>query len=319
MNWNQPLRFEPVYQTRVWGGRNLESRFGRSLPDAQPYGESWEISDRPEALSVVREGEAKGVTIHDLWSQYRTEVFGLGLQNHPSDRFPLLIKILDACDDLSIQVHPPAAVASELNGEPKTEMWFIVQAKPQARLYAGLRARVTRSDFEKALHAGTTADLMHFIEPQSGDCLFLPSGRVHAIGAGSLIFEIQQNSDTTYRVFDWNRTGLDGKPRALHLEESLKSIDFSDHEPTLQIPSPEGVLVDCDLFKVSRKEGTHGQLLGQQGENLTVAMVKGSLTVNGCNILPGDFVIIPARMSHEERAICQITEDCEWLEIRIPV
>lgn len=320
MNWNQPLRFEPVYQTRVWGGRNLESQFGRQLPDAtQPYGESWEVSDRPEALSTIREGEAKGITIHDLWTRYRDEVFGVALRNHPSERFPFLIKILDACDDLSIQVHPPASVAAELKGEPKTEMWYIIQAKPDARLYAGLRAEVTQGDFEKALHNGTTADLMYFIEPKAGDCLFLPSGRVHAIGAGLVIFEIQQNSDTTYRVFDWNRTGLDGKPRALHIEESLKSIDFNDHEPALQEPGRDGELVDCDYFRVSRKNQATTQQLGKSGENLTVAVVTGTLSVNGSLLTAGDFAVIPACMGDEERQILQVGEGCEWLEIQIPV
>ncbi|SKA90119.1 mannose-6-phosphate isomerase, type 1 [Prosthecobacter debontii] len=320
MKWSQPLRFVPVYQTRVWGGRNLESQFGRQLPDStQPYGESWEMSDRPEALSLVREGEAHGMSLHDLWINHRQAVFGRGLLDHPAERYPLLIKILDACDDLSIQVHPPAEVAEELKGEPKTEMWYIIQAQPSARLYAGLRAGVSREDFQQALHDGTTADLMHYIEPQGGDCLFLPSGRVHAIGAGLVIFEIQQNSDTTYRVFDWNRTGLDGKPRALHIEESLKSIDFDDHEPGLQDPSLDGTLVSCEYFKVRHQDGGNGFSLGEEGENLTVAVIRGSLVVNNCTLAAGDFAVIPAAMTATERTIFQASADSQWLEISIPV
>lgn len=318
MNWNQPLRFTPFYQTRVWGGRNLETQFGRSLPDAQqPYGESWEISDRPEALSTVRDGEAAGLTLNELWTQHRLPAFGASLAYHSSERFPLLIKILDACDDLSIQVHPPASIAKELKGEPKTEMWFIAQAQEGARLYAGLRAGVDRDQFESALKEGTVADLMHSIQPEAGDCLYLPSGRVHAIGAGLVIFEIQQNSDTTYRVFDWNRTGLDGKPRALHIEESLRSIDFRDTEPDLQASLANGSLVSCEYFHVTRVRAEARQL-GREGENLIVAMVEGGLTVNGTPLKAGDFALIPAAMTRKDRQIVNAEIGTNWLEIRIP-
>ena len=318
MKWNQPLRFAPIYQTRVWGGRNLETLYGRELPDpAQPYGESWEICDRPEAQSLVTGGEADGLPLHDLWQQQREAVFGASLASHPAPRFPLLIKILDACQDLSIQVHPPASVAEELGGEPKTEMWVMTQVQPGARLYAGLRAGVTQDQFRAALADGTVADLMHEIQPAAGDCLFLPSGRVHAIGAGNVIFEIQQNSDTTYRVFDWNRTGLDGRPRQLHIEESLRSMDFNDYTPGLQPTQEDGTLVTCADFHVSRADA-RTTTLGQAGENLTVAILSGSLSVNGCLLKAGDFAIIPAVMSAAERRLTDVSSATAWLEIRIP-
>ncbi|TDU64657.1 mannose-6-phosphate isomerase type 1 [Prosthecobacter fusiformis] len=318
MIWNRPLRFAPIYQTRVWGGRNLEVLFGRSLPDAeQPYGESWEISDRPEAQSIVTDGGELGMSLNELWQQHRVPVFGSALELHPSDRFPLLMKILDACDDLSIQVHPPASVAQELGGESKTEMWFITQAQEGARLYAGLRAGVTRQQFKDSLLQGTVADLMHSMEPVAGDCLFLPSGRVHAIGAGLVIFEIQQNSDTTYRVFDWNRTGLDGKPRALHIEESMRSIDFQDHEPEMQIPQANGALVSCEDFHVSHVFGD-AEKLGHSGENLTVAVVEGGFTIQGMELKAGDFAVIPAALKNDERQLSRVAHGSQWLEIRIP-
>ncbi|MEN3942090.1 type I phosphomannose isomerase catalytic subunit [Prosthecobacter sp. SYSU 5D2] len=318
MNWNQPLRFRPLYQTRIWGGRNLESLYGRTLPDpALPYGESWEVSDREEAQSVIQEGSAAGMTLHEVWQQHRVSVFGAALEGHPSERFPLLIKILDACEDLSIQVHPPASVAAGLGGEPKTEMWFITQVQPGARLYAGLKSGVTRDQFESALQTGAVAELMHSIEPEAGDCLFLPSGRVHAIGAGLVIFEIQQNSDTTYRVFDWNRVGLDGQPRTLHVEQSLRSMDFSDHEPALQPRQANGTLVSCEDFHVSQAYASCGKL-GRAGENLTIAMVAGSLSISGCPLQTGDFAVIPALMSDPERRLTEVSPDASWLEIRIP-
>jgi len=196
-------------------------------------------------------------------------------------------------------------------------MWVVTHAQPGARVYAGLRNGVTQAQFEEALQTGAVADLMHYIEPQTGDCLFLPSGRVHAIGAGLVIFEIQQNSDTTYRVFDWNRTGLDGNPRALHIQESLQSIDFEDHEPGIQIPQSDGTLVSCEYFKVSQAFVSEKRL-GKEGENLTVAVIKGALTVNGCVLTAGDFVIIPALMADDLRQISEATEDANWLEVRIP-
>src|SRR5687768_4539191 len=150
-----------------------------------------------------------------------------------NDRFPLLIKILDAEEKLSLQVHPPASKAAAMGGEPKTEMWYIAQARNDAELYVGLRKNVSRAEFEFGIRDGTVAKCFHRVHVNKGDAMFLPSGRVHAIGAGLVIFEIQQNSDTTYRVHDWDRLGLDGKPRELHIAESLASIDFSDVEPAL--------------------------------------------------------------------------------------
>lgn len=224
-----PLTFRPIFKERVWGGRNLERLYGKSLPPNIPIGESWEISDRPGDISVITNGPLAGKDLHWLMERHPKEL--LGDAKVTSDRFPLLIKILDAEEKLSLQVHPPAHKAAELGGEPKTEMWYIVDAKPGAELYVGLKRGVSRQDFERKIKTAEVADCFHRVSVKAGDVMFLPSGRVHAIGAGLVIFEIQQNSDTTYRVFDWNRLGLDGKPRDLHIRESLASIDFEDFEP----------------------------------------------------------------------------------------
>lgn len=320
MNWNRPIRFAPIYQTRVWGGRNLETLYQRRLPDAQPYGEAWELSDRPEAQTMVLPqpgDEDAPLSLHDLWTRHRVPAFGAGLAEHPAQRFPLLIKILDACDDLSIQVHPPAHAAASLGGEPKTEMWYVTQAAPGAKIYAGLKRDVTRAEFETALHEGTVAEVMHALPAQAGDCLFLPSGRVHAIGAGLVIFEIQQNSDTTYRVFDWNRTGLDGKPRQLHIRESLASVNFNDPEPGVQTPEADGTLVACEYFHVRRQSGSAGAL-GREGEGMIVAVVSGSLTVAGDRLKAGDFALLPAAMAQAVRGQVVGSEGVEWLEVRLP-
>lgn len=311
MPFTQPIRFIPIHQSRVWGGRRMETLLGQTLPDqTTPFGEAWAVSDRPEAQSVT----ADGLSLHDLWANHRNEVFGTKAPS--SERFPLLMKILDACNDLSIQVHPPASMAATLKGEPKTEMWFIAHADPGAKIYAGLKPGVTRADFEQALQNGSVAEVVHVIEPHTGDCLFIPSGRVHAIGAGLLIYEIQQNSDTTYRVFDWNRVGLDGKPRALHVHESLQSIDFDDFAPQVQRIETDGTLVKCEYFdvKLRDKAGTGGEA----GEGVTLAVTSGEISVGGTTLKAGDFALIPACLEASAREVKPANSMSRWLEIRIP-
>ncbi|MFP6856374.1 MAG: type I phosphomannose isomerase catalytic subunit [Roseibacillus sp.] len=288
----EPITFEPIYMTRVWGGRTLEEVYGRELPDAQPYGESWEISDRIGEQSVITEGPLAGTTLHDLWTQQREEIFGAGLNG---ERFPLLIKILDARDDLSIQVHPPTEVAPKLGGDPKTEMWYIADAAPGAKLYLGLKDGVTKEAFEASIADGTVDQLVHAVEPEAGQSIFIPSGRLHAIGAGLLIYEIQQNSDTTYRVFDWNRVGLDGNPRELHVTESMECIDFADCEPGMDVPDGH-TLASCDYFVVDQLEVPEGAALANpDSEHFSiVTVVDGQLRgSDGRSFEPGDFVLLP--------------------------
>lgn len=289
-----PITFSPLYMERVWGGRELENVYARKLPDPQkPYGESWEIVDRENEQSVVDAGPYHGSTLHDLWANHREEIFGEGFQNHP--RFPILIKILDARDDLSIQVHPPAHLAETLGGEPKTEMWFIADGEPGAKLYVGLKNGVTREIFEKSIADGTVADRVHAITPEPGDSIFIASGRLHAIGAGFLIHEIQQNSDTTYRVFDWNRLGLDGKPRELHVGESLASIDFQDFEPTMDPPVGDN-LASCEYFKTDRKTLKLGETIGNPRDDRfsILSVVEGRLeSEGGRHFEKGSFILVP--------------------------
>nr|WP_193210490.1 type I phosphomannose isomerase catalytic subunit [Luteolibacter marinus] len=279
---------------RVWGGRELEQCYGRCLPDDAPYGESWEIVDRAGEQSVVRDGVFAGKTLHELWSGHRDEVFGPGTT--AGERFPILIKILDARDDLSIQVHPPVHLAEALGGEPKTEMWYIAGADEGAKLHVGLKSGVTRDDFERAIGNGSVADCVHEIEPAAGDSIFIPSGRLHAIGAGFLIHEIQQNSDTTYRVFDWNRVGLDGQPRELHVEQSLASIDFEDFEPSMDRPSGP-VIAECDYFRVEKLVVGDGGLFGlrEAGKFSIFSVAEGRVQSSGGRVFKqGDFFLLPA-------------------------
>jgi mannose-6-phosphate isomerase len=291
MPLSSPIIFEPLLMRRVWGGRRLETLYGKRLPSGVRIGESWEIVDRVDAQSVVHNEPLRGATLHDLWTQRRSEIFGSGLPDSP--RFPLLFKLLDCQDRLSVQVHPPAEIAARFNGEPKTEMWYLMATLLDSDLYAGLKRGVTREQFEDALHRGRVADLIHRIPTRAGEAFFIPSGRIHAIGAGNVIFEVQQNSDTTYRVFDWNRLGLDGKPRALHLDESLASINFDDPEPGVVEPKGE-FLVECPHFKVERwamKEGDAPRTCGTERHFAVFTVVNGEFECGGLRFTDGAFFL----------------------------
>lgn len=281
-----PLIFHPRLKERVWGGRRLQELYGKPLTGDAPIGESWELSDRPGDASVIANGPLAGRDLRWLMEQHGSNLLGRTI--HPGERFPLLIKILDARQTLSLQVHPPAEKARALGGEPKTEMWYVAAADPGAELYVGLRKGVTREEFEARLSPGTVADCFHRIPVREGDAMFLPSGRVHALGGGLVIFEIQQNSDTTYRVFDWNRVGLDGKQRELHVPQSLASIDFSDFEPSLaeETWATTGAfrvrcLASDPLFKVSLWEGPAGASIAFAGSMRVLGVVAGDLKVSG--------------------------------------
>lgn len=308
----EPITFKPLYMERVWGGRELERVYSRNLPDpTRPFGESWEIVDRENEQSVVASGPLAGTTLHSLWTEHREELFGSGYGRHP--RFPILIKVLDARDDLSIQVHPPAHLAAQLGGEPKTEMWFIAGCEPGAKLYVGLKHGVTRADFENAIANGTVADCVHAISPQPGESIFIASGRLHAIGAGFLIHEIQQNSDTTYRVFDWNRLGLDGKPRELHVGESMASIDFNDFEPAMDSPCGDN-LATCEYFKTDRKSLGAGQTItNPDPERFSIlSVVEGRLaSAAGQCYANGSFLLLPRNCDPlkalEKSTVLQVT------------
>ncbi len=316
----QPLVFEPLFMERVWGGRKLEQLYHKKLPPGARIGESWEIVDREEAQSVVHDGPLRGLTLHELWTQHRGPVFGLEGGTGP-ERFPLLVKILDAQEKLSLQVHPPAAVAAELGGEPKTEMWYLAHAEAGAELYAGLAEPTDRAHFEEALHEGRAADLVQRLDVEEGDALFIPSGRIHAIGAGCLIVEIQQNSDTTYRVFDWNRAGLDGKPRALHIDQSLQSTDFGDVRPSPQPPvsGAGGTLVDCPLFRVEKWTVTAPRpaLENTGGRFAIFTCLEGKVDCAGLTFKPGDFFLVPAGLTAAE--VRPSAADTVLLRTTIPV
>lgn len=310
------LRFAPLYQARVWGGRALESALGRVLPPARPIGESWEIVDRPEAQSVARGGRCDGQTLRALIERHTAAIMGPGW---PAARpFPLLVKWLDCRERLSLQVHPPAAVAPALKGEPKTENWFIAAAAPGAHLIVGLKRGVTRAQFERAIAEHTLENCVRRFPVAAGDSILVRSGQVHAIDGGNLILEIQQNSDTTYRVYDWGRVGLDGQPRALHVAESLRSIQWDDSAPApVRAAAAPAVLADCREFRIRRAPLARGETLavaaGEQPRLLHVVTGRLRAEPDGSVLARGDNALLPHAgafaLTALEPAVALVTEN----------
>jgi mannose-6-phosphate isomerase len=264
-----PLTFEPVLKRYLWGGRRLGTVLGKPIGEGSDYAESWEVADHEHGQSIVAGGPLAGTSLHELMIMRGIELLGRPAERHggrslqgiSQPRFPLLFKFLDCQRDLSVQVHPNDQAAARLTPPDlgKTEAWVVLDAQPRSRIYAGLKKGIDESKLRRALSDGSVEECLHWFEPRAGDCVFIPAGTVHALGAGLLVAEIQQASDTTYRLYDWGRTGPDGKPRPLHVEQALAAIDFSAAEIEIAKPSPEPKarpaerLVSCDKFVLDRR------------------------------------------------------------------
>ncbi len=295
-----PLRFEPYYRPMVWGGRAIAGYLGKNLPTDAAYGESWEVSDHALHRSAVATVQLHGMTLRQLMEHHRLALLGPAAGRHPV--FPWLVKFLDAADWLSVQVHPDAATVAtlNLNETPKTEAWLVLSAQPTSRIYAGLKPGVDPEQFQEALARGTVVDCMHSFTPVAGDFVFLPAGTVHAVGGGVFIAEIQQTSDATFRLFDWNRVDASGNSRTLHLDHGMQAIDWSQ-SPTL----PQRVtwtaesqpLVRCPFFEIDAIRPTRDPRLGGGGRLQALLVVEGHGRLdNGESFLPGDVWLLPATM-----------------------
>ena len=223
-----PLLFAPIYKEIMWGGDLMKSHLGRNTPESEiPIAESWEISDRPDAVSIVENGPLSGTTIRDLLETSGKNLMGNAYRQEM--RFPLLVKLIDAGKRLSLQVHPDEIACAKMPGaEPKTEMWYVMANKPEGRIFAGLKHTCTKRGFLDNLESNAIEGCLQSFQSVVGDAYFINSGTVHAIGAGNLLLEIQQNSNTTFRISDWGRVGTDGKPRELHVEQALECVNFAD-------------------------------------------------------------------------------------------
>lgn len=277
------FQFVPLHQERVWGGRALAEHLGRELPGTAPIGESWELVDRPEAQSVVADGPHAGQSLRQLISARAAEVMGPNWD--PARVFPILVKWLDCRERLSLQVHPPASIAASLGGEPKTENWFVAHAAPGAAVLAGLKPGVDAARFRAALADNTAESLVTRHATRAGDSILIHSGVMHAIDGGNLILEIQQNSDTTYRVYDWGRVGLDGKPRQLHIEQSLACLT-ANTAGAPEIVRPTGsdvVLANCAEFRLRRVTLRAGEELrfSSREQPRILSVVTGTLRESG--------------------------------------
>ena len=241
-----PLKFEPVYKNMIWGGRNIEKKFKRYIPEGT-IGESWEVCCRSDGMSVISNGYLKDSTLSSVIDKYKEHLLGTRVYNTSYKVFPLLIKIIDANDNLSVQVHPDDEYAFKKSGENgKTEMWYVIDAKPGAKLVYGLKNNITKHDFTKAISNNNIENTLNEVEVHKGDVFYIPAGTVHAILDGILIAEIQQNSNTTYRVSDWNRVDSSGKSRELHLCNALEVINFN----SMGIFVPDDTIYDFGTYKL---------------------------------------------------------------------
>jgi len=300
-----PLKFEPILKTIVWGGEKIAPYKGIETTQSH-IGESWELSGVAGNESIVSEGPLKGRSIASLVKEYKGELVGKHVYENTADEFPLLIKFIDAQKDLSIQVHPNDELAAERhNGSKgKTEMWYVVAADPGAHLLAGLKEKITPEEYAAKVADGSITDVLARYDVKPGDVFFLPAGRIHAICSGCFIAEIQQTSDITYRIFDYNRPGLDGKPRQLHTEQAKDAIDYTVYPDYRTEYSPEEneevELVNCRYFTTSVYDLSlpFAKDLSSIDSFMVVMCLsgEGSMEVDGeeVSLHQGETVLIPA-------------------------
>jgi mannose-6-phosphate isomerase len=321
-----PLRFEPIFQPRIWGGRRLASLFGR-LPGSEPIGEAWVLSDRADHQSRVACGPLMGRTIHQVIAKAPQQI--LGKQGEAKARFPLLLKFLDARDTLSVQVHPSDRHTELLPaGERgKTEAWVVLQAQASSRIYAGLKPGTTADQLRQALRERKLADYLPWFVPKPGDGVFLEAGTVHALGRDLVIFECQQNSDVTYRLYDWDRLdSKTGKPRPLHVDQALACTDFTRGPVGPITPVVEATasvrrerLFACDYFRMWRVTASEKFEVGGAGSCRVIVGIagRGELQYPGgkTRVSAGDVLLLPAQLG---ACTCATSAPLTLLEIALP-
>jgi mannose-6-phosphate isomerase len=313
-----PLTFQPIYKEKIWGGRNLERLFGRDLPgEDTPIGESWELADLVEGTSVVANGPANGMSLTDLTAQMGPALLG-DARPMPDGRFPLLLKLLDANETLSLQVHPDAEAVEKLPGAAlKTECWYTIESRG-GYIYKGVRKGVEAARFRQAIENDNVEQLVRRIDLQAGDFHFLPAGTVHALGPGLVVAEVQTPSDTTYRVTDW------GRGREIHIDQSMQSIHFTPAEDAAPGADGETLLV-TDYFVVARRSCLPGRdralpagrcaaLMMLSGPE-RIDIVHGGATESQVTVRPGDTVLLPAGLPD---ATLRASTETTWLEVTLP-
>jgi len=314
----QPYRFLPIYKPKIWGGRNLSRLYGRTLPAGEKIGESWELADLVEGVSVASNGPEAGKTLTQLVSEHGDRLLG-GARAMPGGRFPLLLKLLDANAILSLQVHPDDLAAREIGEEaaPKTECWYVIESR-NGYIYKGVTEGVTSEAFREAIEKDDVERLVRKIDCRTGDFHFLPSGTVHALGPGMVVAEVQTPSDTTYRVTDW------GRGREIHVDLSMRCIHF---EPARdEAPGSDGeTLLATEFFTVAKRSAGAGNRVDLPHGRCSALMIlsadEPAIVRHAGDIepqtylRPGDTLLLPAAL---ERANLAASAPCEWLEVTLP-
>ena len=326
-----PLIFQPILKPKIWGGRKLENLLAKCLPKGELIGESWEIADLEDDQSIVAVGSAKGKTLGQLVEEWGADL--LGRAKLFDGRFPLLIKLLDANDTLSVQVHPDEAAARRLGGRVriKNEAWYVIDADENGFIYRGVREGVDPDALKRAVEAQAVESVLKRIAVKKGHCYYLPSGTIHALGAGVLVAEVQTPSDITYRLYDWNRIDPStGSPRELHLEQALECISYNT-EPiqgeqrrhVASVWTSVTSLVHCDSFIIERVRIVEGVEQPIPHQEMVIWMVLEGRGGIVCDALSepldfgvGDTVLLPAAVTNSR---VRIYEDCMWLEVTVPI
>ena len=311
-----PLKFKPIYKQRIWGGQKLRDFFDKDIPAGEKIGESWELADLPNDKSVIANGELASQTLSSVIKRFPKEITG---DENFSGPFPLMIKFLDAEDILSVQVHPDSQTCRRMGtGEPKTECWYIISAAAGAVIYKGLKKGVSKSQFAESVKKGSAAEMLAEVPVEAGQCHLLPAGTAHSIGAGLLIAEIQTPSDTTYRVFDFNRVDDTGKARQLHIEQALESIHFDASGDNLSVTTV-GRLADCEYFKIDKGHQVRDcELLLSPSKMKTLIILTGFGAICradevSANFKAGDCLLIPA----DYEGAMRFANDTQYLTVTI--
>ncbi len=302
-----PLKFSPILKERVWGGNRLSKEYGKNAKEGSKIGESWELSGVQGDISLVANGFLEGNNLEEIIEVYMGDLVGEEIFEKFGREFPLLIKLIDANDDLSIQVHPPDDIAKERHhAYGKTEMWYVLEAGDDAKIYTGFNREMTKELYIESLEKGNIAEILNIEKPEPGDVFFIPSGRVHAICKGVMLTEIQQTSDITYRIWDWNRNGLDGKPRKLHTELAVDAIDYNTYESNKTRVEPElnrtVNIIDCKYFTTNIIELDQAIIKDYSliDSFVIYICVHGSAKLEwedkSMNLVKGETVLIPALM-----------------------
>ena len=302
-----PLKFETIYKDKIWGGTKIKDVLGKDFGSLPNCGETWELSGVPGDISIAKEGALKGQSLVDLINEYKGELLGERVYKKFGSDFPLLIKFIDANDDLSVQVHPDDTVAkAKHNSFGKTEMWYVLQADKGASLISGFNQTVTKEEYLAKFKEGKLMDILNREQVSDGDVFFLPAGRVHTIGKGLLIAEIQQTSDVTYRIYDFDRVDANGKGRDLHFEDAIQVMDFQKHDqyktPYADEKDEKLPLVTSQYFSTSKYNLTSEKAIDLSGEDSfkIYICVDGGVSIKSAKsettLKKGDVVLIPASM-----------------------